>query len=165
MQVTLEIESVATVVGGHTTVMDDYQGGVVSIIRVHEELPVETLKGLEKFSHLQVLWHFHLGSPDDVALHARSPRNNPAWEPSGTFAHRNHRRPNRLAVSQPRLVRTDGHDLYVTDLDAVDGTPIFDFAGWFPVMGPRGPVHAPKWVSELIEPDYWADADERPIRG
>lgn len=163
MSVTLEIKSVATVVGGHATPADDYQGGVESIIRLHPDYPAETLMGLEEFSHLQVLWHFHQGSPDDVALHARSPRNNPAWEPSGTFAHRNHRRPNRLAISYPRLIRIDGHDLYVTDLDAVDGTPVFDFAGWFPPMGPRGPIHAPKWVSEMLE-NYWANANERPAQ-
>lgn len=91
-------------------------------------------------------------------------QNNPAWEPSGTFAHRNHRRQNRLAISQPRLLRIVGHDLYVTDLDAVDGTPVFDFAGWFPPMGPRGSVRAPKWVSEMLV-NYWENADERPRQG
>ncbi|GLF98140.1 SAM-dependent methyltransferase [Streptomyces yaizuensis] len=155
------ITPVATVVGGHTTVADDYQGGVEAIIRLHHDYPRDTLTGLEEFSHLQVLWQFHLGSPDDVALHARSPRNNPAWPATGTFVHRNHRRPNRLAVSHPRLLRLDGHDLHVTDLDAVDGTPVYDIAPWFPVMGPRGAIRTPAWVEEML-PDYWSTSrDER----
>jgi tRNA (Thr-GGU) A37 N-methylase len=155
-----EFTPVATVVGGHTTPADDFQGGVESIIRLSPEFPVETLQGIEEFSHLTVVWHFNLASPDDVALHARSPRNNPAWAPSGTFVHRNHRRPNQIATSYPRLLRVDGRDLHVTDLDAVDGTPVLDLAPYFPAMGPRGPIRVAGWVDEMLS-DYWADASDR----
>lgn len=154
MSETIAIEPIAEVIGGHTTPSDDFQGGVESIIRLDQRFPLETLTGLEEFSHLEVLWRFHLASPSDVALHARSPRNNPAWPPSGTFAHRNHRRPNQLAISHPRLLSVDGRDLRVTGLDAVDGTPVFDLAPYFPTMGPQGEVHVPNWVTEML-PDYW----------
>ena len=116
----ITIEAVAEVVEGHEEPGDDFQGGVQSVIRMRENFPPETLQGLGAFSHLQVLWHFNRASPKDVALHARSPRNNPDWPPTGTFVHRNHRRPNQLAVSHPRLVRIQGRDLYVTDLDAAE---------------------------------------------
>ena len=152
-----EVESVATVISGHTTPGDDYQGGVESVIRLHDHFPLETLQGIEEFSHLQVTWHFHRASPDDVALHARSPRNNPNWPATGTFVHRNHRRPNQLAVSHPRLLHVEGRDLHVTDLDAVDGTPVIDLAPWFPTMGPRGEVTVPAWVEEML-PHYWEQA-------
>ncbi|MFE9659133.1 TrmO family methyltransferase [Streptomyces sp. NPDC005955] len=155
----LEIVPVATVVGGHLRPGDDHQGGVESVIRLNPDLPGETLQGLEEFSHLEVLWHFHLASPDDVALHARSPRNNPDWPPTGTFVHRNHRRPNQLAVSHPRLLRVEGLDLHVTDLDAVHGTLVYDIAPWFPTMGPRGTTHVPSWVNEML-PHYWSPAEE-----
>jgi tRNA (Thr-GGU) A37 N-methylase len=153
----IEIRAVARVVAGHETPVDDYQGGMESIIRLNDDLPPETLQGLDAFSHLEVLWHFHRASPDDVALHVRSPRNNPAWPATGTFVHRNHRRPNQLAVSHPRLIRVDGRDLHVTDLDAVVGTPVFDIAPYFPVMGPQGPVHVPAWVDEMLV-NYWNPA-------
>ncbi|MFI1013396.1 SAM-dependent methyltransferase [Streptomyces sp. NPDC020965] len=154
------LRPVARVVGGHTEPADDYQGGVTAIIRLNPEYPAETLQGLGTFSHLEVTWHFHLASPNDVALQARSPRNNPRWPATGTFVHRNHRRPNQLAVSHPRLLRIDGHDLHVTDLDAVDGTPVLDLAPWFPTMGPRGEVHVPTWVDEML-PNYWAEPEQR----
>lgn len=154
---TLVIEPVAAVVGGHTTPQDDYQGGTTAIIRVRPEFPTETLLRLETFSHLEVVWHFNRARADDIALHARSPRNNPAWPPSGTFVHRNHRRPNQLAVSHPRLLWVDGRDIHVTDLDAVDGTPVYDIAPYFPTMGPQGPVHVPYWVTEMLAA-YWAPA-------
>lgn len=156
-----ELPQIGTVVGGHTTVHDDYQGGVNSIIRLNAEYPLESLQGLEAFSHVQVVWKMHLAKPEDIELHARSPRGNPQWPATGTFVHRNHRRPDQVGISQPRLLRVSGRDVHVTDLDAVGGTPVLVLAPWFPVMGPQGSVHVPDWVPEMT-PKYWAPASERP---
>ncbi|MGW4271871.1 SAM-dependent methyltransferase [Streptomyces seoulensis] len=158
---TYEVESIATVVGGHTRVQDDYQGGVESVIRLHDAYPLEALQGIEDFSHLTVTWRFHLALPEDVQLHARSPRGNAHWPATGTFVHRNHRRPNQLAVSYPRLLKVEGRDLVVTDLDAVEGTPVLDLAPYFEQMGPRGAVRQPAWVGEMLDPCYWSDAANR----
>lgn len=49
----------------------------------------------------------------------------------------------------------DGLDLRVSDLDAVDGTPVYDLAPYFTAMGPRGPVHEPAWPGEMLA-EYWA---------
>ncbi|MFJ1662473.1 TrmO family methyltransferase domain-containing protein [Streptomyces anthocyanicus] len=156
----LQIVPIATVVGGHTEVLDDYQGGVESIIRYDATYPLEMVQRLDEFSHLTVVWHFHLASPDDVHLHARSPRNNPRWPATGPLAHRNHRRPNQLGISHPRLLSIDGRDLLVTDLDAVDSTPVIDIGPWFTDMGPRGPVREPAWPGEMLK-DYWRPASSR----
>lgn len=149
----LELRPVAVVVGGRTDPSDDHWAGT-AIIRLNQDYPLEVVQGLEEFSHLIVVWHFHRASPDDVTLHARSPRGNPAWPPTGTFVHRNHRRPNQLAQSFPRLLRVDGLDLHVTDLDAIDGTPIYDLAPYFTEMGPRGTITEPAWPSQMLQ-DYW----------
>ncbi|MEU3747227.1 MULTISPECIES: TrmO family methyltransferase [Streptomyces] len=156
----IEVPVIADVVGGHTGKLDDFKGGVESIIRLRPEFPVETLQGIEEFSHLQVTWFFNLGSPEDVALHARSPRDNPAWPATGTFVHHNHRRPARLGVSFPRLLRVDGRDLYVTDLDADEGTLVIDLVAVFKEFLPRGPVTQPSWPGEMLT-DYWRDSGER----
>ncbi|MCY9785232.1 SAM-dependent methyltransferase [Nocardiopsis sp. EMB25] len=153
MEITLT--PIATVVGGRSQVADDYWGGIQSIIRLNADLPLDTLKGLEEFSHLQVVWHFHHGSEDDVHLGSRHPRGNTDWPETGTFVHRNHRRPARLAISHPRLLKVEGRDLYVEDLDAVDGTPILDIAPWFAEFGPRGEVRQPAWPGQMLS-DYWA---------
>ncbi|MFH8772048.1 TrmO family methyltransferase [Streptomyces sp. NPDC017958] len=152
---TLQIEAIGTVVGGREDVADDNWGGVECIIRLDPKFPLDVVKGLDEFSHLIVTWHFSKASPDDVALHARSPRNDPRWEPSGTFAHRNHRRPNQLATSFPRLLKAAGLDLHVTDLDAVNGTLIYDLGPYFPQMGPRGEILTPAWPGEMLR-EYWA---------
>jgi tRNA (Thr-GGU) A37 N-methylase len=153
MAPSLEIKPIGTVGGGRAEPTDDHWHGN-AIIRLNPNFPAEVVQGLEEFSHLVVVWHFHQASPDDVALHARSPRNNPDWPPTGTFVHRNHRRPNQLAQSFPRLLKVAGLDLHVTDLDAIDGTPIYDLAPYFTEMGPRGEIHEPSWPGEMLK-DYW----------
>ncbi|MER5440798.1 SAM-dependent methyltransferase [Streptomyces sp. NPDC002790] len=158
---TYQVETIAKVVGGHTHVQDDYQAGVQSVIRLNETYPLETLQGIGEFSHLTVTWRFHLAQPEDVQLHARSPRGNAQWPQTGTFVHRNHRRPNQLAVSYPRLLGVEGRDLLVTDLDAVDGTPVLDLAPYFQEMGPRGPIRQPAWPGEMLTA-YWCAAADRP---
>lgn len=161
MDTEFRLQQIATVVGGHLAVVDDYQGGVESIIRLGEQFPLETLQGLEEFSHLSVTWVFSEAKPDDVQLHARSPRGNPRWPATGTFAHRNHRRPNQIATSYPRLLHVDGRDLHVTDLDAVHGTPVIDLSPYFQEMGPRGVVTQPAWPGEMLA-NYWSAAADRP---
>ncbi|MEH0650465.1 SAM-dependent methyltransferase [Streptomyces scabiei] len=158
MTQSLEIKPIGIVVGGRTEVTDDHWSGS-AIIRLNSDFPLEVVRGLEEFSHLLVVWHFHKASPSDVALHARSPRNNSRWPATGTFVHRNHRRPNQLAQSFPRLLKVDGLDLHVTDLDAIDGTPVYDLGPYFAEMGPRGEVREPKWPAEMLS-DYWDQAQD-----
>jgi tRNA (Thr-GGU) A37 N-methylase len=49
------------------------------------------------------------------------------------------RRLNWLGVSRCRLLKVDGLDLHVEDLDAVDGTPVLDIKPWFTEFGPAAP--------------------------
>ena len=152
-QHSLQIRPIGMVVGGRIEPTDDHWTGT-AIIRLNPDYPREVVQGLEEFSHLIVVWQFHRASPADVTLHARNPRGNPAWPATGTFVHRNHRRPNQLAQSFPRLLKVDGLDLHVTDLDAIDGTPVYDLAPFFIEMGPRGQVTEPLWPAEMLQ-DYW----------
>lgn len=152
----LEIKPIGEVVLGRADVADDYWGGVESVIRLDEdEFPFDSVQGLEEFSHLVVVWHFNQASPSDVEYHARSPRGNSQWPATGTFAHRNHRRPNQLAQSFPRLLKIDGLRLHVTDLDAVVGTKIYDLSPYFEEMGPCGTIQEPAWPGEMLK-SYWA---------
>jgi len=119
----------------------------------------DATKGLEEFSHLEVIFHFHLTDQADLDLGARSARGNPEWPEVGIFGHRNMRRVNWLGVSRCRLLRVDGLDLHVEDLDAVDGTPVLDIKPWFAGFGPRGEVREPGWPAEMLA-DYFAPAPE-----
>ncbi len=146
-----EVETIARVVGGRVEPTDDYWGGTRAIIRIDESLfPPECTAGLDDFSHLEILFRFHLTDPTDLNIAARRPRDNPEWPEVGTFGHRNMRRVNWLGVSRCRLVDVDGYDLHVEELDAVDGTPILDIKPWFPEFGPRGEVRQAEWSREML---------------
>ncbi|MDB1087366.1 SAM-dependent methyltransferase [Streptomyces sp. ACA25] len=151
---------VAHVVGGREDPTDDYWGGARAIIRIdHERFGEGSVVGLEDFSHLEVVFRFHLTDPTDLHAEPRHPRNNPAWPAGGIFAHRNMRRVNWLGVSRCRLVKVDGLDLHVEELDAVDGTPVLDIKPWFAEMGPRGEVRQPAWPTEMLT-HYYAKPPE-----
>lgn len=145
------VEPIAHVVGGRIEPTDDYWGGARAIIRIDEKrFTSDSTKGLDAFSHLEVVFRFHLTDPTDLNLGARRPRDNPDWPEVGIFGHRNMRRINWLGVSRCRLLEVDGLDLHVEGLDAVDGTPVLDIKPWFVEFGPRGEVHQAHWTTAML---------------
>jgi tRNA (Thr-GGU) A37 N-methylase len=93
-----EVEPVAQVIGGRIEPTDDYWGGTRSIIRIDSNrFDADATAGLDAFSHLEVVFRFHLTDPTDLNLGARRPRDNPDWPEVGIFGHRNMRRLNWLA--------------------------------------------------------------------
>ncbi|RZU50136.1 tRNA (Thr-GGU) A37 N-methylase [Krasilnikovia cinnamomea] len=150
------VEPVGHVVGGRVEPTDDYWGGTQAIIRIDaDRFTPDSTKGLEAFSHLEIVFRFHLTDPTDLHLGARRPRDNPAWPEVGIFGHRNMRRINWLGVSRCRLTKVDGLDLHVEELDAVDGTPVLDIKPWFTEFGPRGEVSQADWSTTMLS-DYFA---------
>ncbi len=156
MDETFEVVPIARIIGGRSEPTDDYWGGATSIIRIDaERFPVEATASLDSFSHLEVIFRFHLTDPTDLNLGARRPRDNPEWPEVGIFGHRNMRRINWMGVSRCRLLKVDGLDLHVEELDAVDGTPVLDIKPWFAEMGPRGEQHQAAWTTSMLQ-DYFA---------
>ncbi len=131
---------------------DDHWGQTVACIELTPDFGPEALKGIEEFSHVEILFYFHLaGESYDQARH---PRGNPNWPVVGIFAQRGKDRPNRIGASICRVLSHDGTKLYVAELDAIDGTPVLDIK---PVMSgflPRGEVREPAWCAELML-RYW----------
>lgn len=156
----IAVEPVAHVVGGRREPTDDFWGASRAIIRIDNPLfGPDSVKGLKDFSHLEIVFQFHLVDPKDFSTGARRPRNNPDWPEVGVFGHRNMRRLNRLGVSRCRLIAVDGLDLHVEDLDAVDGTPVLDIKPWFTEMGPQGPVRQPAWPADMLRL-YYAEGEQ-----
>jgi tRNA (Thr-GGU) A37 N-methylase len=48
----------------------------------------------------------------------------------------------------------NGRTLAVSELDAIDGTPVLDIKPVMQEFLPREPVSQPNWVSELMR-EYW----------
>ena len=87
----------------------------------------EGLKDLEGFSHLILLYHFHLSQGFSLTV-------KPFLDNSqrGLFSTRAPRRPNPIGLSVVRLERIQGPVLYLLDVDVVDGTPLLDMKPYVP---------------------------------
>ena len=114
----------------------------------------DSLAGLDGFSHVEVVYRFHLVGESDVVPGARRPRGRPDWPEVGIFAQRGRVRPNRLGVTVCRLLAVDGQGVRVRGLDAIDGTPVLDLKPYLVGFGPRGEVVEPSWATEIMA-DYW----------
>ena len=150
----MSIQPVAIVRSPRTDRRDDHWGSIQSTIVLDEQFALETLAGLEAFSHLEVIFLFHGISESEVEMTSRHPRNNPKWPKVGIFAQRGARRPNRIGVSRCQLLGIDGRVIRVRGLDAIDGTPILDIKPFMVEFGPIGPIHQPLWATELMERYY-----------
>ncbi len=150
----ISLEPIGVVVGGRSAPDDDNWGPVESVIRLDgNRFEKEVVVGLEAFSHLCVVFQFHLVEETDVVIGARHPRGNPDWPKVGMFAQRARMRPNRLGVSNCALLSIEGLDLRVRGLDAIEGTPVLDVK---PFMREFEPAESnqPTWATELMK-DYY----------
>ena len=133
---------------------DDFWGGEEACISLTEEFTAEALQGLAEFSHVEVLFLFHEVDPLKIITAARHPRNNKAWPAVGIFAQRGKNRPNRLGSTICRVVRVDGTKLIVSELDAINGTPVLDIKPVMVEFLPRQDIYQPSWSHELMR-EYW----------
>ena len=152
----IALEPVGVVVGGRTDAVDDDWGTVEAVIRLdRSRFGADAVAGLEEFSHVVVVFQFHLVDESDVQTGARRPRGNPAWPAVGMFAQRARMRPNRLGVSTCRLEAVDGTDLHVRGLDAIDGSPVLDVKPFMREFEPAdAEVRQPAWATELMRAYY-----------
>jgi tRNA-Thr(GGU) m(6)t(6)A37 methyltransferase TsaA len=133
---------------------DDQWADVPAVISLAPGYGEEALAGLADFTHLEVVYQFHLVTTGQIESRARHPRDNADWPLVGIFAQRGKNRPNRIGVSRCTLVRVEGTDIHVLGLDAVDGTPVLDIKPYLREFGPRGEVRQPAWASELMREYY-----------
>ena len=118
------------------------QSGLVEAIRgavVFEEgyRSPEALRGLEGFSHIWLLWGFHLARREDWSPTVRPPRLGGNTR-MGVFATRSPFRPNPVGLSCVRLEGVGeepglGLVLYVAGLDMTDGSPVYDIKPYLPL--------------------------------
>ena len=133
---------------------DDNWGDVVSEIRLDESLPVESLTGVETFSHAEIIFYFDQVAGEEDIPASRRPRGNQEWPLVGIFAQRNKDRPNHLGLTIVGIVKCEGRSLYVKGLDAVDGTPVLDIKPVFAEFLPDETIRQPGWSHELMK-HYW----------
>ena len=106
------------------------------------------LTQLEHFSHVIVLWWAH---KEDTEESRSKMQCHPPYAPSkltGVFACRAEYRPNPIAVTTCKISEVDEAkgivDIY--DIDALDGTPVLDLKGYFPVCDRVKEPRIPDWL-------------------
>lgn len=130
----------------------------VSRIEV-EERYLPALEGVEAFSHIIVLFHFHELAGEALPLQVR-PEGRPDMPLVGLFATRSPRRPNPLGLTVVELLERRENVLTVRGLDALDGTPVLDIKPYLPRGDRVQPSRLPDWLGRL-----WAAQDEERDHG
>ena len=105
---------------------------------------VEGLKDLEGFSHIILIYHFHLSK--HTSLRVKPYMDD---ELRGVFATRAPSRPNPIGISVVRLVKVEGNILHIQDIDAVDGTPLLDIKPYVPEFDTRE-VEKIGWLEKRV---------------
>lgn len=96
----------------------------------------DAVRGLEDFSHIWILWEFSKAVREDWSPTVRPPRLGGNTR-MGVFATRSPFRPNNIGLSCVRLDRIRieeklGPVLYVSGVDMIDQTPIYDIKPYLP---------------------------------
>ncbi len=132
----------------------------IGMVRRGKKLTVEidekyrpALKTLGKFSHVIVLWWAHgLDNEEYRNLLQTDPPYAPEHT-TGVFATRAPYRPNPIGFSVCPISNVDEEKgiVTVTDIDAVDETPVLDLKAYFPVCDRVRSAHIPEWLSDWPE--------------
>jgi len=93
---------------------------------------VPGLQDLEGFSHIILVYRFHLAGPPALQV-------TPFLDDHvhGVFATRAPARPNAIGLSVVRLLGIDCGSLAICDMDVLDGTPLLDIKPYVPEFDTR----------------------------
>ena len=114
--------------------------GTVEVLSDYEE----GLKGLDGFSHIILIYHFHLSKKPKLLV-------KPFLDNKlrGLFSTRAPSRPNSIGISIVRLVKIEGRKLHVRGVDILDGTPLLDIKPYVPHFDEKK-VEKIGWLKDKI---------------
>jgi len=118
--------------------------GVKGSIEIYSKF-VEGLKDLDGFSHLILLYYFHLIK--NFKLKVRPFLDNKLH---GVFSTRAPARPNSIGFSIVELIEIKENILFIQDVDIVDSTPLLDIKPYVPQFDYREAVKA-GWLKSNLD--------------
>jgi len=153
----MRLKRIGTIISPYTKRMGTpRQGALVPASRafIQLEIPMETLDGIEKYSHAWIIFEFHantdLGSSRKTKI--RPPR--AGGIKVGQLATRSPHRPNALGLSLITVDRIDKSNkrFHISAVDLVNGTPVYDikpYVPWdFPGKFDASVLRVPNWVRQ-----------------
>jgi len=114
---------------------------------------VPALKGLEGWSHVNVLYWFDRNdTPAKRSILQVHPRGNKENPLTGVFACRSPVRPNLIALTVCKILAVEGNVVKVDTIDAFDKTPVLDLK---PALASDAPQDAkgPSWLGRPKKKD------------
>jgi len=117
--------------------------GINGTVEVFPEY-AEGLKDVEGFSHIILIFHFHLSRR--APLKVKPYMDN---EMRGVFATRSPSRPNPIGISVVRLIGIEDNILHIQDVDIVNGTPLLDIKPHVPEFDMREVVRV-GWLEKNV---------------
>ena len=105
----------------------------------------EGLKDLQEFSHIILIYHFHLSKFAGLIVRPYMDK-----EGHGVFATRAPARPNPIGISTVRLKEIEDNILHILDVDIVDGTPLLDIKPFVPQFDIRK-TEKIGWLEENVQ--------------
>ena len=154
----ISLYPIGEIVNERKIVEDDNWGEIISIIELNDSFDESALKGIEEFSHLEIIYYFDKVDDTKIITGARHPRNLEHLPEVGVFAQRVKNRPNKLGLTTVKLLRAENKTLHVKGLDAIDGTPVLDikpvFKQFLPQVSYQDEIKQPDWVNEIMK-NYW----------
>jgi tRNA-Thr(GGU) m(6)t(6)A37 methyltransferase TsaA len=116
---------------------------------------IDGLQDLEGFSHIFLIYHFHLSKKTSLIVKPFMDDND-----HGIFSVRAPSRPNPIGISIVRLDKIDGNILYIKDVDIVDGTPLLDIKPYVKEFDVRTDTRN-GWLEQNVQNLKKTKADER----
>ena len=148
------IEPIAYVKNSRSAPDDDYWGDLISEIIISDKIAEQIIKGIEEFSHLEIIFYFHLADLAKIEISSSHPRENAKFPKVGIFAQRKKARPNLLGTTIVKLIKAEKNKLTVEVLDAVNGTPVIDIKPVIKEFLNKEKTVQPEWATDLMK-NYW----------
>jgi len=145
----LPVRAIAYIRNERSEALDHNWSDVVSTIELASDVPSESLRGLDAFSHIEVVFFADWAQDVPPGPWVRHAHGNQSWPEVGVFAQRNIDRPNRILLSTVELLSVSDRTLEVRGLDGIDGTPVIDIKPVFRWTVPTGELTVAAWSEEL----------------
>ena len=120
--------------------------GELSRVKIFPEFCVG-LEGLNNFSHIIILYWFHLRDNEEERRTLRVvPGRHPGAPQVGVFTSRSPSRPNPIGLCVVELTKIEDCTLVVRGFDAFEGSPIIDIKPYIPRADSISDARAPEWT-------------------
>ncbi|EDQ87516.1 uncharacterized protein MONBRDRAFT_33342 [Monosiga brevicollis MX1] len=122
------------------------------------------LEGLHHYSHVWIIFLFHLN--DNVAVKPKIRPPKAGGLRVGVMATRSPHRPNPIGLSLCKVHRIEGDTIILAGIDLVDGTPVLDVKPYLPFFDrPVDEVRIAPWVTEAkrteLQVQYTSAAEQQ----